>query len=203
MNRIFSPLVETSSWLSASPRATFLRVVSCVVLIVSAVAPLSLRAQQSSSPEGRKARAAAHGKIVSDAKALALQGDLDGAETALASLSSARAQTDQWHFERALHLTQLATNLARGGDLASAHLAASRALRALEDADRLATDPLLRAGIYQQTGYLQDRFMGDKAAAQTAYRASAQTSPDSKSAKERLQRFEAAEADSQLKASNR
>lgn len=129
-----------------------------------------------------------------NARTLAARGDLAAAEQALEALGKAPAGSAARRFETALRLTQLADNLSRAGNISGARATASRALHQLTAALPLAGDPALRASLQRQIGFLNERYLGDEAAANAAYRTAAQLAPDEPALKEKLRFIEQTEA---------
>lgn len=185
-----SDFMSPSCSTSRQPGSLILRSLVLVAVLAASFVSSIGHAQ---TPD-RQARKTAHRQAVAEAKDLAARGNLDAAEQALGAVNPAPRDSALWHFDLAQRLTLLAGNLARSGQTAEARATAQRALRSLEKADALASEPNLRAGIRQQTGFIQERYVGDLAAAKTAYRAAAQIAPNDRALKERLKRIDDTEA---------
>lgn len=169
------------AWQSSLPRPLL-----AAILLFPSVALAQTRPDTPAAAAGRQAKAAA--------KTLAARGDLAAAEQALAALSRAPATGARHRFETALRLTQLAGTLSRTGDITGARAAASRALQLLVAALPLTADPMFKADLQRQIGFINERFLGDEAAAKAAYRSAAQLAPDNPALKEKLRFIEQAEA---------
>ena len=114
---------------------------------------------------------------MADAKSAAINRLPESAEQRLSGLNRSRAGTAEWHLEIAQRLIHLATDLATEAKTASVRPIAERALHNTVLAERLAQKPDLRAAAKTMTGFIQDRFLGDRRAALLSYREAAQLSP--------------------------
>lgn len=187
--RMFPGATATSPW--------FARLLAIVLLCGGGVAaPAQLPPRDPAKVQAQAVRRQA----ADAARDLAARGDLAGAEQALRAVNYIQANTAAGHFETAQRLTQLAATLSRAGNAAGARAAALRALAVLEQADRLPRDTHLQAGIRRQIAFLQERYLGNPAAAKAAHRAAAALVPDHPSAREKVQQLDQAEANARSRA---
>lgn len=105
----------------------------------------------------------------------------------------ASLNTPWWHFEMAQRLIHLAHDVPREGRSNVISTIVARALQHLATAETLTNDPRQKASIKAFTGRIQERFVGNHAAAIASYRAAVAFSPEhaqAKAAADRLQRVE-------------
>lgn len=181
MKNVFSPSVATL----------------CVASLFIASVPV---AAQSESRPGRQQNPAKaqvlnlHRQAAETAKLQALSGNVAEAEKALDQLSNAAKNSAARQLATAQRLTELANTLMRAGEPRAAQSAASRALAILVAAEALPANVSLQSAIQSQKGILQERFLGDEAAALTAFQSAAELEPDNAAAKEKLKRVKDAES---------
>lgn len=143
-------------------------------------------------PLGAQATRAA----IDSAKALAKGNDIVAAEQALTKVSSFQANTPDWHVETTQKLVAVAHELSREGATSPATITAlaNKSLQHLSQVETTATDARVKANAKAMAGFIQQRYVGDPAAAITSYRAALALSPNDKSIKENLERLEKSDA---------
>jgi hypothetical protein len=109
----------------------------------------------------------------------------------LVALNTAKPATAAWHKNNSQRLLQLADQLRDEGRIDLVRGIATSALQKIGEAERAATTPKERAGALATTGYIQERFFGDKPAALRSYEAAAASVPEAKSLKDSVSRLRA------------
>ena len=201
-----------------SLRARFQTVVLAVLACAAATAPVLAQAVtppgQTTTPPGQTVTPPGQAKKVDpavqardlalyragvdNAKTLAKGNNVAGAEQALTALNKTKPNTAAWHIETAQRLMNTAEQLAREAKPAAIPALAASALQHLTQADSLAKDARTRASAKSLAGYIQERYLGNRAAALTAYQSAAQLAPASVKAKESVARLQ--QTDDNLKA---
>lgn len=144
------------------------------------------------SPLGAQASRAA----IDSAKTLAKSNDLGAAEQALTKVSAFQANTPDWHVETTQKLVAVAHELSRDGATSPATITAlaNKSLQHLSQVETGSTDSRVKANAKAMAGFIQQRYVGDPAAALASYRAALALSPNDKSIKENLDRLEKSDA---------
>lgn len=136
---------------------------------------------------------AAERLAVENARTAARHDDAVTAEQLLTSINRAQPDTSWWHLETAQRLIQLAHDVPREGPRGNAiPLIVSSALQHLTAAENLTADTRHKASIKSFAGLIQERFLGNHAAALASYQAAANLAGDNMIAVEnaaRLQRL--------------
>lgn len=144
------------------------------------------------------AQVAAERLAVQNARAAAQRNDAFTAEQLLTAVNRAQANTSWWHLETAQRLIQLAHDVPREGPRGTALPAiVNSALQHLTTAESLTTEARHKSSIKSFVGLIQERFLGDHAAALASYQAAANLAADNSIAARnvaRLQRLTATQA---------
>jgi tetratricopeptide (TPR) repeat protein len=117
-------------------------------------------------------------ETIENAKAAAKSGNVTQAEQAIVALNRAKPDTSAYSMETAQRLLGLAEQLAREGQTEKANALASRALQNLTQAETRAKNAAGQAQAKTLAGMIYERYLGDSAAALSAYQTAAQLSPD-------------------------
>lgn len=128
-----------------------------------------------------------------EATSLAVGGNLAGAEAALSEIVVSRPGTTRWRLETAQQLAAVAGASAELGRTIEPKTLAKRALDHLEHVQRDTSEPRLQAAAFALAGNIQERYLGDLAAAQASYRLAIERNPGDRQSAEKLRRLEAAQ----------
>ncbi len=143
-----------------------------LVFLLLADAPLAAQPAPSARrvEQGEKPSKAV--QTLGEGRLLLEKGDIESAETKLASANPFPAQTAQWHLENATNLLRLAFSAQEKGDAENARKAAWRALAQTNLAARLAADndPALLARIATLRATLSENFLGTTTSAESQRR---------------------------------
>lgn len=129
-----------------------------------------------------------------EAKNLAKTGQLAAAEEVLAAQSKFQRGSDHWHYSTGQLLVRLAGDLSREGKGTESRSLATQALQRFEQAAAATRDNRAKASFKSAAGYVNERYLGDTAAAIASYRAATEANPNDKAAKENLTRLESSYA---------
>ena len=162
------------------PRAVRL----CAVVFVSALCAQAQPAttQGAVTVIGDQARA--------DLRNLALSGQLAAAEKAIGDRSGFERNSEHWHLDTGRELVRLAADVGKTGKSAVAGNVARSALQHLEQAATLAKNDRTKASAKATAGYVNERYLGNTAAAIASYQAAVQLNPSDPAAKEHLDRLQ-------------
>lgn len=126
-----------------------------------------------------------------NARARALEGDIEGAIEALTESNVFEKRTARWHLETGRKLSRLAFDLIQVGKVSTADLIAREALEQLElvreKADKQSG---LAASSWTLTGFLHERYWGDDATAKTSYEQAVKLAPEQSDLSAKLRRFD-------------
>lgn len=152
------------------------------------------RAAEDQSAPSADGGVTADSRAIAEAYAAALANDAATAEQLLVRVNRAPVGTAAWHVETAQRLMQMAYDVPRQGRTTIGPEITARALRHLADAEPIARDAQERASVFALAGLIQERFVGDHAAAIASYRAAAQLNPEHPRARASADRLEQARA---------
>lgn len=138
-------------------------------------------------------------KTVDDAKNLVKTGRVTDAVKLLTDGNSSARNTKEWHFESSQKLVGLAGAVARDGKGSTTTALVQTALSHLDQAATLATNNRDKAKAKAGTAFIQERFVGDPAAALTNYKAALALDPEDAALKEKVSLLERADANLRAK----
>jgi len=128
-------------------------------------------------------------RTLNDSKSLFRDGSSDDqAETKLQAISTATANSGQWHMEAAMNLLRVAFSCKESNDLKTAQRVALRVLVHLALAEKLfAGDSNSLSSVYEIRGVVREQLVGDTNQALQNYQSSVKLNPDNDSANRRVQ----------------
>lgn len=136
-------------------------------------------------------------RLVDEAKALAKNGNIEGADAKLSELNLAVEGSPAWQMETSQRLLQLASTLSRENAAAQASAVVGRALLRLTQANEKAVETGNvggRAQVAMLSGHLHERFRGDSTSAIASYKSALALEPKNRAAKEAIERLQRSEA---------
>jgi len=127
-----------------------------------------------------------------NARLAAKRGDAVAAEQFLISTNRAQPNSSWWHIETSQRLIQLAYDVPREGRSTAILSLVTSALQHLSTADSMTTDRRHKASIKALIGRIQERYLGDHAAALATFQAASELAPENPQVRQeqgRLQRM--------------
>ncbi len=161
-----------------------------LLTVLASVAFAQTSSSGSSEPITPAQRQEKYRVAIANARTLAVTNNVEAAEQEIVAASQRPPNSAGWHMETAQRLLQVAEAVARAAKPAGTPALASRAVFHLTQAEQLSRDPRAKAAARSLIGFVQERYLADRAAALASHRAASQLAPKSARARETVERLE-------------